>query len=212
MSLDEQSEEGGSPGPAPRGTDPRAARSRAAALAAAQELLVEQGWSAVTHVAVATRSGVGRTTLYRHWPDAASLIHDAIAQRFSVVTPRKRTGELRADLIQELEGLRFLLHDAVSERGMRAIIERAGVDPSCTRLKETLYREGSEGFRALIEEAKSRGELPQLLNTDLAIDQLAGPLMFRRLLAERNFGTAYVTAVVDSFLRTHDNEEPLGGI
>ncbi|MFF3505759.1 TetR-like C-terminal domain-containing protein [Streptomyces sp. NPDC003247] len=182
-----------------RGMDPRAARSRAAALAAAQELLVEQGWAAVTHVAVAARSGVGRTTLYRHWPDAFSLIYEAIAQRIDSVRPAP-TGVLRDDLIRQLDGLRELLHDPVAERGMRAVIERAGVDPSFTDLKESLFRAGSGGFRAILEHAKAAGELPPGLDTELAIDQLAGPLMFRRLLAERTFGADYVHAVTDAFL------------
>ncbi|MFF8638835.1 TetR/AcrR family transcriptional regulator [Streptomyces pilosus] len=182
-----------------RGIDPRAARSRAAALAAAQELLVEQGWSAVTHVAVAARSGVGRTTLYRHWPDSPSLIYEAIAQRIASARPA-RTGVLRDDLVGQLHGLRSLLHDPVGERGMRVVVERAGVDPTFARLKESLYQAGSGGFRAIVEHAKESGELPGDLDTELAIDQLAGPLMFRRLLAERTFGEEYVHAVVDAFL------------
>lgn len=187
---------------AARGTDPRAARSRAAAIAAAQELLVEQGWAAVTHVAVATRSGVGRTTLYRHWPDATSLIQEAIAQQISVVRP-VRTGELRTDLVHELDSLRGLLHEPVTERGMRAIIERAGVDPAFSGLKEGLYTAGSNGFRTIIESAKDQGELSADLDVDLAIDQLAGPLFFRRLMAGKSFTEEYVHTVVDAFLATY---------
>ncbi|MEU5159722.1 TetR/AcrR family transcriptional regulator [Streptomyces sp. NPDC020875] len=182
-----------------RGMDPRAARSRASALAAAQELLVEQGWAAVTHVTVAARSGVGRTTLYRHWPDAAALLYEAIAQRIASVRPAP-TGVLRDDLIGQLDGLRELLHDPVAERGMRAVVERAGVDPAFSGLKEALYQAGSGGFRAIVGRAKDDGTLRSDLDVELAIDQLAGPLIFRRLLAERTFGPEYVRAVADSFL------------
>lgn len=185
-----------------RGPDPRAVRSRAVAIRAAQELLAEHGWSAVTHVGVAARSGVGRTTLYRHWPDATSLLYDAIADRMSRVrTPP--TGDLRGDLVRELNGLRLLLHDQITERGMRAVIERAGVDPSFTTLKEALYRSGSEGFRTILLAARTAGGLPAGLDVDLAIDQLAGPLIFRRLLADRTFDADYVEAVVDAFLRPY---------
>src|SRR3954451_18071153 len=59
--------------------DPRARRSRAAALTAATELLVEGGPERVTHAAVAVRAGVGRATVYRHWPDQQSLLFDALA-------------------------------------------------------------------------------------------------------------------------------------
>ncbi|CAG7656038.1 TetR-like C-terminal domain-containing protein [Actinacidiphila bryophytorum] len=189
----------GPPGTPGRGPDPRAARSRAAALAAAQELLVEQGWAAVTHVAVAARSGVGRTTLYRHWPDTSGMLRDAVVQRIQAahITP---SGDLRADLVGELDALRRLLHDPVSEHGMRAVIERAGVDPVFARLKQELYAAGSRVQREILERARAAGELPADLDVDLAVDRLAGPLVYRRLLAGAEFGTDVVQAVVDGFL------------
>jgi AcrR family transcriptional regulator len=141
-----------------RGPDPRVVRSRQAALSAVRELLAEEGWTGVTHVAVAARSGVGRTTLYRHWPDVASLIHDAIVERIGQARTAW-TGDLRADLISELNGLRRLLHDPASERTMRGLLERAPFDPAFASLKETLYRSGSAGFRAILEAATTRGEL-----------------------------------------------------
>ena len=182
-----------------RGPDPRAARSRAAALDAAQELLVEQGWSAVTHVAVAARSGVGRTTLYRHWADTTSMLKDAITQRIQA-SHSAPTGLLRDDLIQELDTLRILLHDPVADNGIRAVIERAGVDPMFAQLKNALYEAGSQISRTVLNDAVARGELSTDLDVDLAIDQLAGPLVYRRMMAGRDFGRDFVVAVVDGFL------------
>ncbi|GAA3217133.1 TetR-like C-terminal domain-containing protein [Microbacterium terregens] len=72
--------------------------------------------------------------------------------------------------------------------------------PTFARLKESLYQAGSGGFRAIVERAKESGELPGDLDTELAIDQLAGPLMFRRLLASAPSARRNVHAVVDAFL------------
>ncbi|MEV0033972.1 TetR/AcrR family transcriptional regulator [Nocardia sp. NPDC050793] len=187
-----------------RGPDPRVVRSRQAALSAVRELLAEEGWTGVTHVAVSARSGVGRTTLYRHWPDVASLIHDSIEQRIGQARTA-RTGDLRADLISELNGLRRLLHDPASERTMRAVLERAPFDPAFASLKETLYRSGSSGFRAVLEAAMAGGELGPDIDIPLVIDQLAGPLMYRRLFAGLDIDKTYVEAIVDSVLRLHAN-------
>jgi AcrR family transcriptional regulator len=183
-----------------RGSDPRVVRSRQAALSAVQELLAEHGWTGVTHVAVASRSGVGRTTLYRHWPDVASLIHDAIVQRIGQARTA-RTEDLRADLIRELNGLRRLLHDPASERTMRAVLERAPFDPTFASLKEDLYRSGSAGFRAILGAAMTRGELRSDTDIPLTIDQLAGPLMYRRLFAGLDIDEKYAETIVDSVLR-----------
>jgi len=48
--------------------DPRVVRTRRDVLAAAREVLLEEGWEGVTVSRVADRSGYARTTLYRHWP------------------------------------------------------------------------------------------------------------------------------------------------
>lgn len=48
------------------------------ALAAARELLTEQGWEATTMVAIADRAGVGKPALYRRWPSRAHLVFEAV--------------------------------------------------------------------------------------------------------------------------------------
>jgi AcrR family transcriptional regulator len=182
--------------------DPRAVRSRSAALAAARDLLVEQGLPGVTHVNVAARSGVGRTTLYRHWPDTAAMLQDAIAELI-VGVQVEPSGDLRTDLRTLLEGTRRLLHEPASERAMRAFIERSGVDPAFTRAKEAMYETATTKIRPILESAIARGDLPADLDADLAVDQLAGPLFFRRLLANRDITVDYVHVIVDEFLRLH---------
>jgi AcrR family transcriptional regulator len=189
----------GAPG---RGPDPRAVRTRAAALSAARDLLVEQGWAGVTHVTVAERSGIGRTTLYRHWPDTTALVRDALAHHIAVAHTEP-TGDLRADLLHELEASRAMLHEPSSDRAVRVIVERAAVDPAFAEMKDALYRAGTGTFRAIVESGKERGELPAGLATDFAVDQLVGPLFFRRLLVNQPVPDGYVSEVVDGFLRAH---------
>ncbi len=85
--------------------DPRVARTRVAVLTAAREVLVDDGWEGVTVARVAERSGYARTTLYRHWPQRLDLLRDLIRAEASVAhsTP---SGDLRADLVAELEAFR----------------------------------------------------------------------------------------------------------
>ena len=58
----------------------RVTASRAAALAAAQTLLQQEGLAAVTHQRVAAEAGVGRATVYRHWPKPEALLHEAMGR------------------------------------------------------------------------------------------------------------------------------------
>ena len=62
-----------------RCVDPRVVRSRRAVLDAATELLVEAGPRGVTVDAVAARSGVAKSTMYRHWPSRTALLIDVMS-------------------------------------------------------------------------------------------------------------------------------------
>jgi AcrR family transcriptional regulator len=186
--------------------DPRVARSRASALAAARDLLVEQGWAGLTHVAVAERSGIGRTTLYRHWPDTPALVRDTLAHHIAVAHTVP-IGDLREDLLHELTASRAMLHEPTTDRAIRVVVERAAVDAAFAEMKDVLYRAGTQVLRAIVDAGKERGELPVGLDTDLAVDQLVGPLFFRRLLAGRPIPDDYVPQVVDAFLRSHEKEK-----
>ncbi|MDT7797836.1 MAG: hypothetical protein QOI78_1269 [Actinomycetota bacterium] len=60
-------------------TDPRAARSREAILVAARRLPADEVPAAVTHRRLAQQAGVGRATVYRHWPRSEQLLLDVMA-------------------------------------------------------------------------------------------------------------------------------------
>ncbi|MFI1796386.1 TetR-like C-terminal domain-containing protein [Streptomyces sp. NPDC020379] len=185
-----------------RGPDPRAERNRAAALAAAGDLLIEGGWAEVTHVSVAARSGVGRTTLYRHWPEPALLIQELLADLFQV-EHGARTADLRRDLIGELNAFLDVLCNPKGERVLRVIIDQAPLDPRYAAVLESCSRKGTGMLREIIDEAKSRGEIVGKLDTDVAVDRLIGPLVFRRLVEGGTFGEGYVPELVDDFLKAH---------
>lgn len=60
--------------------DPRLDRSRSAILSAAVALLSEGGVKQVTVDAVTARSGVARSTLYRHFPNNTELLAAAFQE------------------------------------------------------------------------------------------------------------------------------------
>lgn len=57
-------------------------RSAAKILDAARDVLSAQGYPALTIEAVAAAAGVGKSTIYRWWPNKEALIADALAEIF----------------------------------------------------------------------------------------------------------------------------------
>ena len=60
-------------GAAAETVDPRIVRTREVVIAAATELLATEGIGRLTIDAIAQRSGVARSTIYRNWPERADL-------------------------------------------------------------------------------------------------------------------------------------------
>lgn len=183
------------------GVDPRVERTRARAIGAALELFREGGWDAVTHLAVSERSGIGRTTLYRHWPDAASLLKELVVLKAST-DPGTFTGELRHDLLAALERLRRNLLDPATERAMLTVMERAAVDATYAGLRLAITKECSRQLTALVR-AAAGGDLLDCVDAEEALAELAGPLVFRRLFCRSDLPRAFVARVVDDFLAAH---------
>lgn len=169
-------------------------------LTAAHEVLLDEGWERVTLARVAERSGYARTTLYRHWPQRLDLLRDLISEeaRLLHTTPR---GDLRPDLIAEVEAFQTALTTSGLGRMMIAISQQARDDAELAELSSSVRADGSHVLREIIATGVRRGELPTDTDSDFAVAQLVGPLLFRFLFdTEEELGDSSVTMVVDCFL------------
>lgn len=182
--------------------DPRVLRTRDAVLGAARDVLREEGWEQVTVRRVAERSGYARTTLYRHWPQRLDLLRDLIREegRLSHIMP---TGDLRADLIGELEAFRFALTERGLGRVVVAIGQQARDDAELAELNRSMRTEGAQVLDSIIRDAAARGELPAAIQPDVAVAQLVGALLFRYLFEDTEaLNTEFVEALVEQFARS----------
>jgi AcrR family transcriptional regulator len=178
--------------------DPRVTRTREVALRSAQTLLLRKGLSAVTHLHVAEHSGVGRKTLYRHWPTS----HDLIYETFSSANfpQAQRTGNLRADLLAHLEALRVALVDGPLSYLIHALNERATTDDNIAELRDRLTAEGCEPIREILRDAIRTKTLRARLDIEDAASHLEGPLFYRTLVRNETVPARLVTKLVDQFL------------
>lgn len=180
--------------------DPRVVRTRRDVLAAARDVLLEEGWERVTLARVAERSGYARTTLYRHWPQRLDLLRDLISEEVRLLhtTP---TGDLRADLIAELEAFRVAVTTSGLGRVMIAIGQQARDDAELADLNSSIRAAGAGVLNDILAAGAARRELRPGLDADVAVAQLVGPVLFRYLFQnDTELDAAFVASVVDWFL------------
>jgi AcrR family transcriptional regulator len=179
--------------------DPRVVRTRETALNSARTLLIQGGIASVTHLQVAEHSGVGRKTLYRHWPTSADLLYDTFS---SANFPQaNRTGDLRTDLLAHLEALRQALVFGPLAYLIHALNESAANDPEIAQLRDRLTHEGCEPIRIVLRRAVRLKLLPRI-DIEEAASQLEGPLFYRSLVRNEAVSARTVRKTVDHFLAT----------
>lgn len=158
--------------------DARIARTRESVLAAARTVLLDEGLVAVTPTRVAEVSGVARRTIYRHWPSADELLHDALAS--ASFPTYVRTGDLAADLRTHLEQLRAALHPGPLAFILLAMGERAAVDADMRALRSRLVAQGCAPLRAMLLDHG----VPSAQVDDLVLE-IEGPVMTSALVHGR---------------------------
>lgn len=178
---------------------PRSESARQAVLDAAFEVIADLGVGGFTVDAVAKRSGVAKTTIYRHWESGNQLLLDAIG---CVVEPfpTPNTGSLRDDLIAHYTQVLPFMEDPGNVRLMLGIFARSAADENFRSLKNEFARERQNPVLTCLELAQGRGELPRDLDLDLAIDVLEGPFATKRLMRGESITPEQIPVYIDAAL------------
>lgn len=171
--------------------DPRRARSRASVLEAAIAILRESGQPGLTIEAVAARSGVAKTTIYRHFADRDDL-HIAALQAAAPEIRMPRTD----DVVRDVVDFCVALNDKLQHTEFGSVFATAidGAERS-ESLAEILAGVGADRRRALddrLRAAQQDGELPADLDLGIVTSQLFGTLFFRRFISRQATSSVFV--------------------
>ncbi|OXM72709.1 MULTISPECIES: TetR/AcrR family transcriptional regulator [Amycolatopsis] len=181
--------------------DPRLDRSRSAILSAAVALLAEGGVRAVTIEAVTSRSGVARSTLYRHFPNNTELLAAAFQELLPPLdapaegTPRDRLLRLVLAQAAQIEGA-----PAMAALVWMAAIGLGGPPDEGERgrlaaLRDHVVDTYRRPFDVVLADC-----LPGDPDVDFAAARLVGPLLFNALILRRPSDEAFCARLVDDFL------------
>lgn len=169
-------------------------------LHSAADLLAEQGLARITVDAIAERSGAGKATIYRWWPDKAAVLIDAFRESIARELPFPRTGDLREDIRQQLL-IFFQVMSGNRGRIFSGFIAAAQTDESVAEAFRQMWiaPRRAEAKEALLE-YQIKGELDPDLDLDCAIEILFAPLYYRMMTGWGPVTDDYIDRVTDTAL------------
>ena len=185
----------------PTRVDIRVERSQQAVLTAAFELLGESGVGGFSVDEIARRSGVAKTTIYRHWPTREALVIDACS-RISAEQQTPDTGSLEGDLTAILSNIAHLLETANWSSVLPSIIDTAERDPEFAAIHSEIQRGHAAPLREVLDRAMNRGDLPTDADLSTLVAALLGPLFYRRWFSREAIDAPFVKTIVGRAIMT----------
>ena len=166
-------------------------------LAAAGELLVDEGMTGFTIEKVAQRSGASKMTIYKLWPSKGALALEGYFARVEETLAFPDTGDLEADLRSQLHAFVDLLTGTGAGQALAQLIGRAQTDPDLMKAYLATYS-GPRRQLAVdrLERARQRGQVRADLDAESVVDQLWGACYHRLLLPDQPLDHGFADALL----------------
>ena len=159
---------------------PRSEEARHKMLDAATELALDVGIRAFTVDELARRSGVAKTTIYRHFPSKNELIITAL-DGVTPVPDTPDTGNLHDDLVSFLGNVLPIFASPKLRALFLDVLAAATFDEELAELQAAMMSGRGAALLTIIERARARNEIPPDIDNDTAFELIEGPLIIRSL-------------------------------
>lgn len=150
---------------------------------------------AVSVDAIAERSGVAKTTVYRHWPTREALI---LAAWYTLIPEETEspTGDIQARVL----ALALVFANRIGAPPMSVLLPEllafAGRDPDMLAVYEEILRVRGKPLTEAVAAAIVDGVLPAATDVDLTASLILGPIAFQQLILRNPVDPAFIGEVV----------------
>lgn len=171
---------------------PRCDMTREAILEATNKLLLHMSFSELSIEAIARKAGVGKTTIYRWWPNKLAVVVEAATS----MLPEQIESAAALPLTTRIEKQLGYFSRCLKGRTGRVITEMfAGAQGDRDQL--TIFYSGfmlahEKALADLIEEGKQSGEIAQTLDLGHTVDYIYGSIFYHLMSSETQLEQDFV--------------------
>lgn len=161
----------------------RTARTRSAVRDATHAELAEHGYAGLTVEAVASRSGVHRTTVYRRWGGVDGLIVDALAMTDEDDWQPADTGSFEQDLLELAREVLTAFADPATGPSAMAFIAASFQSARAASALHATYADRHRRSAVVVTRAITRGDVPAGTDAGAVVRAVVAPVYFRHVIA-----------------------------
>jgi AcrR family transcriptional regulator len=180
---------------------PRDEEARKRLLKAASDLLEEVGFGSVTVDLIAERAGASKATVYRWWPDKASVLIEAFRDAVSPNFPFSDTGSLARDIKNQLCRFSRFLQTGRGRLLVAFVVGAQGDREVAAALRDYWIAPLRKRGTAVLDGYRKRGELPDGIDLDLVQDMMYAPLYYNLLTGYSSITEEYAEMLTETLLK-----------
>jgi AcrR family transcriptional regulator len=182
--------------------DPRIERSRRVVRDAVLDELADSGYGDLTIEGVARRAGVGKSTVYRHWPDKAARVIDALEHAHPHLVPDLESGTARDRVVRLVGHVAEVATDARFSRCIAALVDAAERDVRLREFHHQYSADRRSELAAVIRSGVDDGDFDRATDVDAAVVAILGVVFYRRFMTAQPVTAADAAPIVDAVMPT----------
>ncbi len=163
---------------------PRSETARRAILSSAYSELRRVGFRQLTMEAIAQHAGVGKSTVYRWWPNKARLLFDAVnSLQDSSYPDFEESGRTKDEVLIEARGVIEYFRSEAGSAFLDLVAESRFDPPLATSLTKEFVNSRREATRAVLTRGLEQGQVTtRNLDPDVLMDMVWGAIYYRFLV------------------------------
>lgn len=180
---------------------PRSEQARQSITDATNKLLLHMSVRDISIEAIAKKAGVGKTTIYRWWPNKVAIILEAISGPMSVL-PAPVSGEDAKDLlVRQIERFGRLSRGRGGKVIAEVFAEAQGNAETLNLFYQNFMLQHEEIMANIIEQGKQSGQFRADVDTALAVDAVYGSIFYRLMSNTATMEQSFIDGLVMETLR-----------
>lgn len=180
---------------------PRSEKSMQAILDTTNKMLLMTSVRDMSIESVAKKAGVGKTTIYRWWPNKVALILDAISGPMSSL-PAPVSGANPKDLLEkQLERFARICRGRGGKIIAEVYAESQGNEDTQALFFQKFMVHHEEVLANILEQGKASGDFRANLDTALTVDMIYGAFFYQLMSNPNPLDHGFANAMVMEALR-----------